>query len=254
MRPSKRPLPHHLRHGGSVVTGIVDGLWDAFTLPGRVYMGEVSEDELTGEAVNFATSLIGGDSGTAGRGAVLGAGPIRRGRGRAPDLPMDPASRMARATAMGFDPNRRLYHGTAAKKDFAGFDARRFGDATGAPTARGSVDHAHPEEASYHAQVMSQRSGAGDPRVMPLLGRTERPATLRVRGDETEKAVAVALSKAWENGYNSVRLVFPDGREHYVFRDPAQLRSPNAKFDPAKRNSSDLLANLNPPAGRVETG
>jgi hypothetical protein len=45
----------------------------------------------------------------------------------------------------------------------------------------------------------------------------------------------------------------PGGRsgDILVVKDPAQLRSPNAKFDPAKRNSNDLSASI---AGLLGSG
>jgi hypothetical protein len=57
------------------------------------------------------------------------------------------------------------------------------------------------------------------------------------------------LKKAWDQGYDAVivkNYTAPGGRTGTVLvvKDLAQLRSPFAKFDPTKRNSSDLLAGL----------
>jgi hypothetical protein len=57
------------------------------------------------------------------------------------------------------------------------------------------------------------------------------------------------LADAWAQGHDSVLLknyTLPGGisGDVLVVRDPAQLRSPFAQFDPAKRYSRDLLAGL----------
>jgi hypothetical protein len=59
--------------------------------------------------------------------------------------------------------------------------------------------------------------------------------------------IAATLADAWERGHESVLLrnyTSPGGQtgDILVVRDPAQLRAPTAQFDPAKRNSRNLLA------------
>jgi hypothetical protein len=61
--------------------------------------------------------------------------------------------------------------------------------------------------------------------------------------------IQASLKKAWDEGYDSVMLrnyTSPAGRRGTVLvvKDLAQLRSPFARFDPRKRNSSDLLAGV----------
>jgi hypothetical protein len=86
--------------------------------------------------------------------------------------------------------------------------------------------------------------------VIPLLYRSDRRAQLELTGDEKDHEIAATLSKAWGDGYTSVLMrnyTTPGGktpRDILAVRDPAQLRSPFARFDPAKRNSSDLLASI----------
>ena len=64
-----------------------------------------------------------------------------------------------------------------------------------------------------------------------------------------EGEIQASLKKAWDQRYDAVMVknyTSPDGRTGTVLvvKDLAQLRSPNARFDPAKRDSSDLLAGL----------
>jgi hypothetical protein len=73
---------------------------------------------------------------------------------------------------------------------------------------------------------------------------------LELTGDEKNHEIAATLSKAWDDGFTSVLMrnyTTPGGktpRDILIVRDPAQLRSPFAQFDPAKRNSRDLLASI----------
>jgi len=61
--------------------------------------------------------------------------------------------------------------------------------------------------------------------------------------------IQASLKQAWNQGHDAVMLrnyTAPGGRsgDILVVKDPAQLRSPTAKFDPRKRNSSDLSASI----------
>jgi len=64
-----------------------------------------------------------------------------------------------------------------------------------------------------------------------------------------EGEIQASLKKAWDQGYDAVMVknyISPDGRRGtiLVVKDLAQLRSSNARFDPTKRDSSDLLAGV----------
>jgi len=59
--------------------------------------------------------------------------------------------------------------------------------------------------------------------------------------------IRASLREAWEQGYDAVLLknyTSPSGKsgDVLVVRDPVQLRDPKARFNPAKRNSANLLA------------
>jgi len=82
----------------------------------------------------------------------------------------------------------------------------------------------------------------------PIWHRSERPTSIDVRGAGAGE-IQASLKKAWDEGYDSVMLknyTSPGGRTGTVLvvKDLAQLRAPSAKFDPRKRNSSDILASV----------
>lgn len=179
-------------------------------------------------------------------------------------LPMDEASRTARARGMRFYLEHPLAHGTAGP-EFPAFDSARGGATTGAAPARAGVFvEWHPERragiADYFAEVAAN-TGLGNPRVMPLVHRAENPASLRLSGDETNLEVLGALKDAWAAGHDAVLIrnyTSHGGKsgDILVVKDPAQLRSRFAVFDPSKSHLADLLASLAivPAAGALTFG
>jgi hypothetical protein len=156
------------------------------------------------------------------------------------------ADRMTRARQMGFYTDMPLYHG--ATGDFRAFDPARAGDtSSGAPPRMEVSASLQPDVAE---ELAASNGPDSHPAVVPLIHRSDRRAQLELTGDEKNHEIAATLSKAWDDGYTSVLMrnyTTPGGktpRDILVVRDPAQLRSPFAQFDPAKRNSSDLLASI----------
>jgi hypothetical protein len=162
-------------------------------------------------------------------------------------LPMDEASRMQRAAEMGFDVNQPLYHGTDA--EFRAFDRASRGAMTQAPSARQGVWSAiDPDLAGRFAETAAQKSH-GNPQIYPLLARSDSQGNLRLSGHEGDLDIAAALMNAFDNGLDSVRLVYPKvpggiNKDVVVVKNENQYRSKFATFDPAKRNSNDLLASI----------
>jgi hypothetical protein len=190
-------------------------------------------------------------------------------RGRADDLPMDEASRMARAREMGFDVDTPLYHGT--QRDVAGAMRPSGSGANGPGVYVGTT----PETAASYAGTPSRdgvRTQIGDRSVpidftrmpfgeaggniMPLVARgrlapvTEYQQALRqaqkeLRApDQTRSEVqALAHAKLQERGYTGIR---DEQSDFNVIFDPANVRSRFARFDPKNRDSNDLLAGIAP--------
>ncbi len=171
------------------------------------------------------------------------------GRFRPPPA-LDFASRMARAKEMGFHTDMPLGHGTAA--EFSAFDPSRGATtSSAAPGRMGVFSEVRPQEggiADEFAGMAAQKTG-GDPAVMPLLHRAEKPASITLTGQEKNHEIAATLDHLWSNGYDAVMMknyTTPGGKTGNVLvvKDPAQLRSPYAEFDPAKRNSANLLGGI----------
>lgn len=202
-------------------------------------------------ATQFALGSIGAGATLAPRGA-LAAGAARGGGRGAGRLAMDEASRLGRARAMGFDPDLKLYHATQ------GPDFREFGFGLGSPQSAGlpSVGIWTAENPAY-TNAMAQAFGTqGAPaiRVMPLVARKQKWAPMELKGTETPFEIDGAIRGAWHDGYDSIRFLnyntLPDGTPTptWIFREPNQLRSRFAAFDPAKRDSTDLMAGYAVPA------
>jgi hypothetical protein len=162
---------------------------------------------------------------------------------------MDEASRMHRAAEMGFHTEMPLYHGTSGK-DFRGFHPSKRGSMTQAPPAREGVWSAlNPEVAAEFAEMAARKNPDGQ-RILPLLHRAENPARLRLKGHESPRQIAATLADAFDGGIDAVLVrnyTSPGGRtkqDILVVKNENQLRSRFAKFDPAKRNSSDLSASI----------
>lgn len=136
-------------------------------------------------------------------------------------LPMDEASRMARAAEQGFDTSRPVYHGT--KTDFRAFDRDR---------AIGSQFWSTTDKAAIEAgNVGAQGKGV----IKEMFQRIKNPASW----DEYDK---YGTDELISRGFDGVALPDKDGHITYIAFKPSQYRDVRAAFDPAKRDSADLLA------------
>jgi hypothetical protein len=167
----------------------------------------------------------------------------------AADLPMDLASRMARAREMGFDTERTLYHGTDAT--FDAFDLDKFGKTDWGFRGRGVYMTPDSELAGRYGPNVGEyyvrgRVGSSDDAQVAAI----RSAAWKEAG---EQGKAQGLSEyaldefrkermnqsMREAGYSS--YFDETGQEVLVF-DPRNIRSVNAAFDPARSDSANLLA------------
>lgn len=177
------------------------------------------------------------------------------------------SERLERARKLGFDVSRRLYHGTG--RAFAAFKRSAHGQNMGAHNREPFAVWltSSPEVAGVYAFNTTQdshhflsgellRKGDGMPTIMPLFVRTEgfhvvdctdwtHFKLLRNKGD----ILRGAKEGSRFVGPPSPGVIFrnaEDGTEHrsdiYAVFNPARVRSVFANFDPAKRNSSDLMA------------
>lgn len=231
-------------------------------------------------------------------------------------LPMDEASRMARAQQLGFD--TPVYHYTDVAEDFPAFRVSR----------EGVYTSTRPEVAEHAGRlVQHERRSAGRDRVMPMMARgpiagmhtpkrigpialpevveseqvwndlrarvaawaESQPSNVRRMAEDvlrngyvedgtvlrrtakrtvsrtsgpSEEATGITDWQTWESprswGYPDTvpyqqaldefdytgAMIADEGGWSPVIRDPRNLRSRFAAFDPAKANSADLLASL----------
>jgi len=176
------------------------------------------------------------------------------------------ASRLERARSLGFNVDRPLYHGTLAP-DFPAFgtvspwEAVRRGKPPGIWTAENPAVASRLSEAEVRSHLglspTSHTPGLlqdqAHSRILPLLARSERTTGLTLPPRPDWGDVWNKIAGHFHDGYDILRLqnytMFPElgPQTIWAFRDPAQLRSRFAAFDPAKRDSSDLMAGFAAP-------
>lgn len=153
-----------------------------------------------------------------------------------------------RAIAMGYYADMPLYHGTAA--DFENF--KFFEDASkrvsGSPVGKLGVSLA---ESTDLANEFASRAGSEGSAVMPLLHRADKPASIALEGGETNSQIWETVLDAYKNNYDSLRFnnYTSNGLKNQSFilaKEPSNVRSRFAAFDPKKKNSSNLLAGAAP--------
>lgn len=213
-------------------------------------------------AIQFSPKSAGGTLGTMAR-KVSGAMPeteFSKAHAIAQKnaaLPIDkgglglPANNTAmdRAKAMGYIDG---YHGTA--DDINEFDLSQGGKTTNNPVGQLGISLAkYPELADEFSLLASVKKGgqAGSYQgasIYPLMHRAEKAASVRLDNGLTNHEVVGAVRDAWGNGFDGLRMdnyTTPQGLENkqfYLIKNPSQIRSRFAAFDPMKKDSSDILA------------
>ena len=225
----------------------------------------------TGEVTPRAALQIGlggmaFGSGMVPRGALAmgGARPFRLDVDPLTGLKLDQASRFARARSLGFNVDRPLFHGTPGP-DFRAFaalhpwEAVRMGRAPGIWTAENPTVAANfsvpelREQVGLTGLLGSRPSRESTPRILPLLARSDNPVPLTLSYGDKWGDIKRTIAEAFASGHDAVAVhnyrMFPELGPQTIwgFRDPSQLRSRFAVFDPAKRDSSDLMAGFGAP-------
>lgn len=162
------------------------------------------------------------------------------------DLPMDQASRMARAEEMGF--SEAAYHGT--DRDFSAFDSRRFGEKDPGWYGRGVTTDTDPEVAGGYANYNEAEVGQ---QILPLTfgGRyIDWPEGQLPFGNRND---AIAGTRDMQSlGYSGSKLTndrdlygdAPEWGTEYVTFDPTNIRSRFARFDPRLSHLKNLSAGI----------
>lgn len=138
-------------------------------------------------------------------------------------LDMSKEARMARAKEQGFDVDNPVYHGT--KTDFDAFDPDRvIGSQFWSTTDKAAIES---------GDVGAQGKGV----IKELYHNIQNPSGW----DEYDK---FGIDELIAKGHDGLRLPDSDGQVTYVAFDPKQYRSTSAAFDPAKKDSANLLAGV----------
>lgn len=232
----------------------------------------------SGGRLGALASFLSQNMAMGGPAGSLGAGPSMARKASA--LPMDEASRMARAAELGF--TSQAYHATHAP-DFAKFDKSLAGSAadignnvgkviwaTDKPSVadtylggmfvnRANVPHA-PDIGGgvgrYYSEggrVMPLSVRAGDFDVWDMNGAMFGHSSVQKALYDAKKAGAPGV--IFENLRDPGGMATGMGEKSTVYAifNPKDIRSRFAAFDPAKRNSPDLLAGYaNPFAGLLQ--
>jgi GNAT superfamily N-acetyltransferase len=180
-------------------------------------------------------------------------------------LPMDEASRLARADAGGFDAGTPLYHGT--RRGFDNFDNSFIGDSTdNGYYGVGAYASATPRSVDSYALRGYENSpydGFGDPKispqVYPITSRGRFVDYLREIGSKTARSPTEAASLTNEiesMGRQGADIISPKGViSERVIYNPSNIRSRFARFDPEFSHLSNLsAANASPTAGLLASG
>lgn len=182
------------------------------------------------------------------------------------DLPMDEASRMARAREMGFDVDNDLYHGTAPSiysddkfsPDITAFRPSEKGQLGSGVYATTDIRKANKFSRAGEANrndfdvlIPSPQGGS----ILPVISKNENPASFSqmrnvqyqlddVSGfnDLSQRGTQELLDQA----FTGVR----SGNEINIF-DPANIRSRFARFDPRLSHLSNLTAANASPIGGI---
>jgi hypothetical protein len=165
----------------------------------------------------------------------IGPGP------KAGKLPMDAASRLARAKDMGFDTKTTWYHGTPEPDLQVIQPGKRDPGAWFTTDMQNAANYARGADANVH----SVRLKAENPYVVEFPWDVDPPTPMH-KGEKIPFSDNVAIvNHAQKQGYDSVH--FPDGNfsesgnTMVVFR-PQQIRDVDAVFDPSNANSPNLMA------------
>jgi hypothetical protein len=190
-----------------------------------------------------------------------------RGAKAADELPMDEASRMARAEEMGFD--KDVYHGTSVPEEITELRPSKTGEfGPGVYTTDTASEAARYSDMNFPGIVSAGWAELPTdlrrhrPRIMPLKIKLENP--LRITDpDEFWKRFGkegatdrAAQEAAIEAGYDGIIMTRPQMKwiegsgsvptgktiEHQVVFDPKNIRSRFATFDPAQAGSASLIA------------
>ena len=159
-------------------------------------------------------------------------------------LPPDNTA-MERAKAMGFNTDLDLYHGTG--QDFTEFKLPDPANRSSTRDRVGELAISLAESAEL-ANVFANRSGYDGSNVIPVFHRMSKGAGVNLPGGVSNQEVYDTVSEAFDDGpfdalrFSNYNIPEIKNQRFYMVKNPNQVRSRFAAFDPFKKNSANLLA------------
>ena len=164
------------------------------------------------------------------------------------------------AKGLGFFENT-VYHGTAAKPSTTMADGNIFDEfqlwegqdptrsTVRSPVSKLGVSLADSPEIAEDFASLASRNGSEGSTVLPLRFRADQVGRIDLDGLETNDEIYSAVADAWASGFDAVQFrnyTTPQGTKgtFVLAKNPSQIRSVHADFDPAKKESSSLMAGL----------
>lgn len=172
-------------------------------------------------------------------------------------LDMSDAARMQRAKDMGFDTDNVYYHGTS--EEFDEFDPSKGGRVYGIDDDKGLVFFTSNKDEAQDAAAQASRVIGDSPRVLDNYLRLENPLMIDSKGknptvylDGKKDQIKYELEFG-ENSdgipYDGVIVINKQtGERTAATANPNLIRSTKAAFNPAKKDSSNLMASVAPTA------
>lgn len=244
-----------------IADAFVAGAKNTIETPGRAMREGITTDQAVDWAAPMAMGMIGMGPVAAERGAVGAAG----GRIKQ-SLPMDEASRMARAKEMGFAVDEPLYHGSG--KSFSQFDPGKAGSASGSRGQKAAFFSTEPQAADHYAQIASVREPKPGEKpdhsfdymgtiyhnvydgaqIYPAVVNPGKQKVVEIPYYSTAK-VDAEIQKARAEGYDTLRIkgmadtgaVEASRADQIAVLNPSNIRSRFAAFDPANKDGGFIL-------------
>ena len=156
------------------------------------------------------------------------------------NLDMSKEARMQRAKEQGFDTSKIMYHGTGG--NIKAFDLSFGGQTSRSEVGKLGVSLSDAPLIANEFAGMAGRRELKNANVMQLLYKPGKQLEINL----PDAGLVDTIKKAWADGYDSVRFNnyrTPLGYKGnvYIIRNPSDIRSIYAAFEPSQQGSSDIL-------------
>ena len=233
---------------GYVIGSMVGGAGQLLTTPQRAYQQGLTPEQEVGFGANMAAGIMGIRTPFAKPGTLGVAG------GRAA-LPMDEASRMARAAEQGF--TRDAYRGEGAPLTGSEYEIGHPGRYDPGFLGSDAIYATNqPYLANDYATLKAAKVSLDEaaPNVVPLKVNMQNPLVISGKDKVHIASLGEDARNAWLQGvvarghdgvivrWDKSGMLGKGVTEEYAVPSPSQLRSRFAAFDPQNKGSANLLS------------